>query len=254
MKIRLLLLFAVLCLSSASAASAQDSVRLTVKPQAVDIGTLYNGTTVQASGAIPADSEAVVRFLGVPSKVHMKQTAKVGGVVWMNTASVDFEKAPSVCIVSSTQDLKKLETTPGPVDDLSLAGLRKSIVIDARECKGLDVFAEFLKMKKKEGLYREVSGNISYGKISKGVKTFQVSIPLPSRLSPGVYTVDVAAVRNGQIVARGQETIDAKLVGAPALMASLAFNHSILYGFLATLIALLAGLGIGLVFQSKGAH
>jgi hypothetical protein len=253
MKIRHLILLAVLCLFSASA-SAQDKVTLKVLPQAIGIGILYNGTTITATGSIPADSEAVVRFLGAPAMIHMKQTAKVGGVVWMNTASVSFEQAPSVCIVSSAVDLKKLETPPGAADALSLTGLKKSIVIDARECKGLDVFDEFLKMKKKEGLYREITGNISYGKTANGLKTFKALIPLPSRLSPGVYTVNVAAVRNGQIAAQGEQTIEAKLEGTPALMASLAYNHSILYGFLATLIAVLAGLGIGLVFQSKGAH
>ena len=254
MKIGHFILLAVLCLFSASTALAQDKVSLTVKPRAIGIGILYNGTTVTATGSIPADSEAVVRFMGAPAKIHMKQTARVGGVVWMNTASVNFEQAPSVCIVSSAVDLKQLQATPGAADGLSLAGLRNSIVIEAKECKGLDVFAEFLKLKKKEGLYREISGNISYGKVTNGLKTFQAVIPLPSRLSPGVYTVYAAALRNGQIAARGEQTIEAKLEGAPALMASLAFNHSILYGFLATLIAVLAGLGVGLVFQSKGAH
>ena len=39
-----------------------------------------------------------------------------------------------------------------------------------------------------------------------------------------------------------------------AVMADLAFNHGLWYGILSSVIAILAGLGIGLVFQSKGAH
>ena len=43
-------------------------------------------------------------------------------------------------------------------------------------------------------------------------------------------------------------------IGASDLLLQIAFGHGALYGVLATLIALLAGLAIGLVFQSKGAH
>ncbi|MDA8308567.1 MAG: TIGR02186 family protein [Deltaproteobacteria bacterium] len=254
MKIRHFILPALFCLLTASSAAAQDGVRLTLRPQAIGIGTFYNGTTVTATGRVPADSEAVVRFIGAPSEIHMKQVGKVGGVIWMNQGSVTFEKAPSVCIVSSAVDLKHLEARADAVDDLSLAGLKSSILIDAQGSRDNGIFAEFVKLKKKEGLYREISGNISYAKASNGFKTFRALIPLPSRLKPGVYTVDVSAVRNGQIVARGEGTLDAKLDGLPAFMAPLAFHHSFLYGIFASLIALLAGLGIGIVFQSKGAH
>lgn len=254
MKIRHLILVAILCLFTASTASAQGDVHLRLKPQAIGIGMLYNGTTLTATGSIPADSEAIVRFIGAPTEVHLKKKGKVGDVMWMNLGSVTFKNAPSVCIVSSAVDFEHLEARAGAADGLRLVSLKKSILIDAEGNKDFDIFAEFLKLKKQEGLYRELSGNISYGKVSNGLKTFRAAIPLPSRLKPGVYTVDVAAVTNGQIVARAEKTLDAKLEGLPDLMASLAFNHSILYGVFASLIAVFAGLGIGLIFQSKGAH
>lgn len=255
MKIRYFILLAVICLLSASAVAAvQDGVRLTLKPQDIRIGTFYNGATLTATGSIPADSEAIVRFISAPSDVHMKQKTKVAGVMWMNTGSITFKQVPNVCIISSAVDFKHLAVKAGAVDGLRLVSLKNSIRIKAEGGQGSDIFAEFLKLKKKEGLYREVTGNISYAKASNGLKTFKVLIPLPSRLSPGAYTVDVAAVGSGGIVARGQQTIDAKLEGAPALMASMAFNYPILYGVLASLLAVLAGLVIGLVFQSKGAH
>ena len=56
------------------------------------------------------------------------------------------------------------------------------------------------------------------------------------------------------VIARAEQPLAVNLVGFPALLSRLAFGHSLLYGILATLIALLAGLGIGLIFQSRGAH
>ncbi len=252
MKIQRFILLAVLSIFSASTAAARDKIGLTLSPQAIGIGTFFNGTTVTATGSVPADSQVVIRFTGDTAPVHMRQKARVGGVVWMNLDSVTFEKAPSVCIVSSAAGFNELETGGG--EGLGLAGLRQSVRVKCEGNQKVDVFAEFLKMKKKEGLYREISGNISYGRPADGLKTFRALIPLPSRLKPGTYTVEAVAVQNGGIISRSRQKLVAELRGAPSVMAALAFDHPILYGAIASFIAVIAGLGIGLVFQSKGAH
>ena len=137
---------------------------------------------------------------------------------------------------------------------LRLSGLRGSVQIEAGGGGHENAFDELLKLKQKEGLYREMLGNISYESASQGQKSFSAHVPIPSRLSPGDYMVELDAVRNGEVIARAEQPVTVKLVGFPALLAGLAFGHAALYGILATIIALLAGLAIGLVFQSRGAH
>jgi len=97
-------------------------------------------------------------------------------------------------------------------------------------------------------------GNITYGPASDGKRSFTAEIPIPSRLSPGAYLVELIAVRDGSIIARAEQPVTANLVGFPALLSNLAFGHAALYGILATVMAVLAGLAIGIVFQSRGAH
>ena len=256
MKIAYFILFAVFCLFAVSAASAaQDAARMTIEPKAIEIGALYNGTTLTATGSVPADSEAIVRFIGTPCDLHMKEKGKVGGVMWMNLDSISFKGVPNVCLVSSAVDLNRLEADGGAsIGVLRLSGLKKFIEIEAKGGGHENSFEELLKLKQKEGLYREMLGNISYASAVDGQKAFSAKIPIPSRLTPGAYTVEVDAIRNGEVVARAEQPLTVSLVGFPALLSQLAFGHSALYGILATLIALLAGLGIGLIFQSKGAH
>ncbi len=255
MKISYLILFAGLCLFTVSTAAAQDLVQMTVEPQAISIGALYNGTTLTAKGSLPADSEAIVRFMGTSCDLHMKQRGKVGGIVWMNLDSITFKGAPSVCLVSSAVDFKHLEANGGvSIRILRLSGLKGSVQIEASGGGHENAFEELLKLKQKEGLYREMLGNISYESASQGQKGFLAQVPIPSRLSPGDYVVELDAVRNGEVIARAEQPVTVSLVGFPALLAGLAFDHSALYGILATIIALLAGLAIGLVFQSRGAH
>jgi len=254
MKIGHFILFAAFCLFTVSTAAAQDVARMTAEPQAINIGALYNGTTLTAKGSLPADSEAIVRFMGTSCDLHMKQRGKVGGIVWMNLDSITFKGAPSVCLVSSAVDFTRLEANGGvSIRTLRLSGLKGSVQIEAGGGHE-NAFEELLKLKQKEGLYREMLGNISYESASQGQKGFLAQVPIPSRLSPGDYVVELDAVRNGEVIARAEQPVTVSLVGFPALLAGLAFDHSALYGILATIIALLAGLAIGLVFQSRGAH
>ncbi len=255
MKTLYLTIIAVLCLFSVSIASAQDVARMSVEPQIIDIGALYNGTTLTAKGSIPADSEVIVRFLGASCDLHMKERGKVGGIMWMNLDSLTFKGVPNVCLVSSAVDFDSFTANSGAsVKALRLSGLKGSVQVEANGGNHNGAFEELLKLKQSEGLYRETIGNITYGAPSEGQKTFQAIIPIPSRLTPGAYTVELAAVRNGEVIAHSEQPVVANLVGFPAMLAGLAFGHSALYGILATIIALLAGLGIGMVFQSKGAH
>ncbi len=257
MKIGYFILFFAICIFTVSTAAAQDVALTSVEPRAIQIGALYNGTTLTAKGSLPADSEAIVRFMGASCEFHMKEKGKVGGIMWMNLDSITFIGAPGVCLVSSAVDFNHLEANGGAsIRVLWLSGLKGSVQIEASGDGHENAFEEFLKLKQKEGLYREMLGNISYESASEGHKTFVAEIPIPSRLTPGSYTVELDAVRNGEIIARAEQPVSVKLVGFPALLSTLAFGHSALYGILATIIALLAGLGIGLIFQGggKGGH
>jgi hypothetical protein len=255
MKSGLFMLLAAFCLFAASTASAQDLAQMTVEPQRIDIGALYNGTTLTAKGSIPADSEAIIRFVGASCDLHMKERGKVGGIMWMGLDSLTFKGAPNVCLVSSAVAFERLQSAEGAsVGLLRLSGLEGSVRIEADRGEHKNAFGEFLKLKQKEGLYRELLGNIHYGTVHEGEKTFLAKIPIPSRLVPGSYALELAAVKNGKVIAHVDQPVTANLVGFPALLARLAFGLPALYGILATVTALLAGLAIGMVFQSKGGH
>jgi hypothetical protein len=254
MKKRSLILLA-LCLVAASSALAQDSAQMSAEPRNIDIGALYNGTSLTATGSIPADSEAVIRFIGASCDLHMKERGRVGGIIWMGLDSLTFKGAPGVCLISSAVDLDRLAAAgDASVRPLKLSGLKDSVRIEANGGEHKGAFEEFLKLKQKEGLYKEILGNIRYGAVSDGQKTFHAVIPVPSRLFPGSYVLELVAVRNGEVIARVNQPVTVKLAGFPALLARLAFGFPALYGVLATIIALITGLVIGVVFQSRGAH
>ncbi|MBW2022615.1 MAG: TIGR02186 family protein, partial [Deltaproteobacteria bacterium] len=59
----------------------------------------------------------------------------------------------------------------------------------------------------------------------------------------------------GKVIASAKEILKAEEKGLPNLVASLAFQHSTTYGVLATVIAIIAGLIMGIIFKGgKGGH
>ena len=256
----LMILTGFICLLMQTSLWAQEPMGLSVSPQSITIGTNYNGTTVIVSGKIPEDCDAVAVVTGDRKELHLKEKGKALGVLWMNMGTLTYHNVPNVFIVSSA---KKIADMAGQVGDdvssvknIGLDGLSKLITVEAKNLSPETAISELLKLKKNDGLYQEQTGNISYAASAQGYKTFRINVAIPSRLSPGTYTVNVCTIKNGQIIDRADTKIDAKLTGAPAFLSTLAFGHSLLYGILATLIAIIGGLIIGFIFQGAkgGAH
>jgi hypothetical protein len=257
MKMKTLFSATLLFISFACTGLAQDGPVMTLEPKTIDIGTFFNGTTVTATGDIPENSEAILRFVGATCDLPMKERGKVFGIMWMNLDSLIFRGVPNVCIVNSANNLDNPEDKSNhenQVDSLRLSAIGKDTRIEPDGAGHESAFEEFLKLKKDEGLYRELAGNVTYGPPSGGHKSFRAEIPVPARLAPGPYRVELALVADTRIISRTSQPLTVNLTGFPNLLSKLAFGHAALYGILSTLIAIFAGLAIGLVFQSKGAH
>jgi uncharacterized protein (TIGR02186 family) len=235
-------------------AFAEGSAKLEVGSSNIDIGTFYNGTALKVTGTVPDDSEAVLRFIGKPSELHMKEKGKAMGLLWMNLNSLVFRDVPDVFLVSSSSSFSVSPDREAVMNTIGLSSLRKAIGVEAEKTDKTLAVNELIRLKQQEGLYRETSGNVSYIPGTGGQKNFAADIAIPSRLVPGEYSVELSVVRNGQVVASEIQPVSASFSGFPKLMSGIAFGNSLLYGVLATVIAIFSGFAIGMVFQSKGAH
>ena len=244
----LTLALALLLPLAARPAHAADA-GLAVSPPAIAIDALYDGAYLTVSGRAPAGADVVVRFTGEPDEIHMKEKGKALGLLWMNLDSLTFSGVPRVCLIQSTRPMADLG---GAGEELGLAGVAAGFGVESGHGDKHYLLPELVKLKEQEGLYRETAGQVELGPESGGTQAFTAKVFTPSRLSPGEYRVEAFAVRHGAITARLSAPVHASLAGAPAFLANLAFNHGAWYGVLASIIAILGGLLIGMVFQSKG--
>jgi len=243
-------------LSMGSPAAAQQLLQATIAPQTIAIDAVYNGAGLLVTGQLPADCEAVVRIMGERSDLHLKKKGKVGGILWMNLDTVTIQNVPVVFIIQTAKDFVEV-LGPHPdsseVRKLGLPYLEKETGIMPESADHAALFKEFVKLKESEGLYTSTKGLLHYPKTSDAQKSFEVKVPISASFPPGKYQVEVYAVSAGKVTAQASQPLEVEMVGVPAFLFAFAFQNGALYGLFAVIVALVAGLIIGVVFSgSKG--
>lgn len=248
---RVLLVLALCGLLVPGVAFGAETQPVTITPPNIAINALYNGIDLTVTGKAPAGSQVAVRLSGEPDTFHMKQKGKVFGVLWMNLDKVTFTGAPKVFLIAASKG-----APADAVDRLGIPGLAKRITVEAKDPDKTGLIQEFLHFQKAEKLYKENAGTVTLGQEADGMQPFTAVLHVPSRLSPGTYSVEAFAINGATDAPLGETDVTASFVGVPAFLADMAFNHGALFGILASIIAILGGLIIGqLCSGSKsGAH
>ena len=258
-KIVAIAILGLLCIGGRfTPADASTDISVTLHPEQIMIGAAFDGEHVSVAGRIPSDASALIRITGKAEHNNLKQKGRALGILWMNLGSVEISKAPNVFLLYLSP-----EGNPGSQAEeaswrnlgVGLEGLRKQVDIVSGEEDKNALFDEFVKLKHKSGLYATVENAIHYGEDDGKTKAFNATVTLPASLPQGTYKFELLAVKDGAVEASVIRKIDAREVGMPAWISKLAFDHGTLYGVLAVLVAVIAGLLTGVMFKGeKGAH
>ena len=246
----------LICLLYPEFSSASVPLDIKVQPGRILIGASFNGTDISVSGEMPADTEAVIRITGHEEDSRLKKKGRALGVLWMNLGSVEIHKIPSVFLLyrSRPADTPAGQVKPGD-RETGIAAVRKQVDIVSEYQDKDALFEEFVKLKQQSGLYGTIDTDIRYEKENNGIKSFSTEVKLPSALPQGDYRLEVFALGKDGIVGYSAEDLKAVRTGMPAFIAKLAFDHGTLYGVLAVIVAIIAGLLTGTIFKGeKGAH
>lgn len=233
-------------------ARAADPV-LTLSPAAVSIGAFFNGQTVTVSGAIPAGAQAVLEVMGASADTPLMRKGRRGGL-WMNVGEITVQGAPSLYLVMSST--KELLTAAPPTATWGYQALKQHITFTgtiepAEHEKFMD---QFLQLKESEHIYASWPGALKLTAAPGGESKVTASFPLPTNTKPGAYKVCLSVIQDGKVVSHPCADLTVALVGFPALLASLAYQHGLAYGVLAVVIAIVTGFAMGFLFKGGGGH
>jgi uncharacterized protein (TIGR02186 family) len=233
---------------------------LTLVPNTVSIGLLYEEGRVTVTGTLPEKCEAALVVQGEDHETKMSiRGRKVG--LWMAVGTATFERVPSFYQCLTTRPVDQIA---GP-DALRENGLnearikeRMRVEVDADEAKygrePQEWKDEFVFFMERKGLFSFQDDALRVTPGQEGTEEVRGEILLPALTPEGRYRVTLIGFRDGVPVARVEGTLAVNLVGAVAFLRDLAMKHGWTYGIVAVMVALTAGMGVGMIIPSRGGH
>lgn len=250
------LMAAVMIFTGALLFSGSASAQLTAKANhdRITIDFFYHGSTVSVSGVSDPDADLIIKIASPEGHQSLRRKGKVGGLLWMNVGSLDFENVPSLYFVTGTkkvEDLLNKTEQDRAVVGYQALGRHAEVKPVEDELGKARWFDEFIKYKEADRLYLQTSGNVTLTSGEGGQKYYTV-FDWPYQALPGDYTVTVYAVKDGKIVETAESKVMVEQVGVVKGLAQMARSKAALYGIISIMAALGAGFGVGLVFRKGG--
>jgi len=212
----------------------------------VAITTGFTGTEVLLFGAVerPAEGgppgEVAVVVRGPATPVTMRRKSRVAGI-WMNTASMTFDRVPSFYAIAASAPLSQIATPQVrqrngiglDALNISLPPAKASPNV-AREWRDA-----LIRAKQRNGLYTGTARPVVF----LGARLFRTEVYFPANVPTGSYQVETYLLRNGQVVSAQTTPLIVSKVGVEATLTRFAYEYAAVYGLVAIIVALLAGWG-----------
>lgn len=249
-------LLALLFVSLAAAAHAQsphpEEVQADISTREVSIKTDFGGIEILIFGNIdfshaPTAEEGgydvIVVVSGPSEPVVVRRKHRVAGI-WVNGPGKVFLWPPRFYAVLSSGPLPEIATDKTLKRlGIGLDNLDFGRYMGAPEEK---IYRQaMIRLRKEEGLYQEHDDGVSF----IGRSLFRATVDLPVNVPTGRYATDVYLFREGTLLSLKQSTLDVNKAGLEQAIYTLAFQQPFLYGLLAVVLAVLAGLGGWLFFR-----
>jgi uncharacterized protein (TIGR02186 family) len=236
---------------------AQDTPRETVvaglSQNEVSITAQFSGSEILVYGAIkrlgpsPAEPplQVVVTVEGPSTEVIVRRKDRRAGI-WINTESVEIDRAPSfyaitttsplAAALSNTEDLRNRITIPRAIRAVGVAG-------DAEDPPSF--IEALIRIREASGAYVLREGGVTLTEDT----LFRTDVALPANLTEGAYRVRIFLTRGGQVVDAVERTIEVRKEGLERWLTNLARNQPLIYGLLSLAIAVFAGWGASAAFR-----
>lgn len=263
---RLSILFLAWCLAGlcvgetlAVTPEVHEKIITAASKNLIQIGLSYRGDRIHFFGVNPAPGADLIIRLTAEKEEAIKLSVKGRvGPFWMTVKQYEVSEAPfmykihthkPVGEIISEETARELEIGYSAIQHkMKMHLVRGTASPDDQE----KVFKGLVNIKEKENLYNIVEDpqrlEITEGRLFKHYFRF------PAKATEGRYLVESFAFQNGQLVGYGKDVIQIKKVGLEHWLTITSQNSPMFYGILAVLIAMGAGLGVGMIFRKGGHH
>ncbi|HBR26882.1 MAG TPA: hypothetical protein DD732_07610 [Rhizobiales bacterium] len=248
----------LLALASAPAYAAkpgQEEVQSDISMREISIQSNFTGIEILIFGSVdfshaPAPDEGVYDVIVVicirDRPLVARRKVRVAGI-WVNGPGKTYPTVPEFYAVLATRPLRAitseetLRTLGIGLGNLDFGG-RTEGDLDEQTFR-----SAVIRLKEQQGLFQDIDDGVNF----IGRSLFRATVDLPVNVPIGRYTAAVYLFRDGTLVSKNESTLEVNKVGFERLIYLLAFRHPFLYGLLAVVMAVLAGLIGWVVFRRE---
>lgn len=219
----------------------------------IAITTNFEGSEILVFGAVKREVqipegqplEVIVTVAGPSEPVTVRKKDRRFGI-WINTASVEVDLAPSFYAVATSAPWRE---TIRDVEDLrhkvSVTRAIRSVGAPASVANAEAFTEALIRIREDNGLYQTHVGAIEVSEQT----LFKSSIALPANLTEGDYTVRFFLTRGGRVLDVHEDVIFVQKAGLERFLFNLAHEQPLVYGLLSLFIAIVAGWGASAFFR-----
>lgn len=243
----------LLLAGAALAQSNSEQIVVGLSQSQVSITASFIGSEILIYGAVKRESpapvgprlEVIITVEGpaLPQIVRRKDR-RFG--IWINSAEVTINRAPSFYAVASTGPLARiLSNTEDLRHKITIPRAIRAVGI-AAEADGAPAFVDaLLRIQTDAGRYSRAEGAV----VLVADTLFRADVALPANLIEGAYRVRIFLTRDGVVVDALERRIGVRKEGIERFFTRMAFEQPLAYGLLALIVAVVAGWGAAAAFR-----
>lgn len=211
----------------------------------VAITTGFVGADVLLFGATEGEGDIIIVVRGPSRDEIVRRKGRHAGI-WVNEKEATFRNVPSFYWLASSKPIEtllrpaSLERHGIGVQNLPLNVEGKMSAVDVAAFR-----AGLIRNKVVDSLFTVRPQDVSF----LGQRLFRSRIHFPANVPTGAYTVNVFLVHDGAVTNAQTVPLTIAKVGVGAEVYRFAHVSSALYGLIAIAIALVAGIGTGIIFR-----
>ncbi|MGI9389274.1 MAG: TIGR02186 family protein [Boseongicola sp.] len=217
----------------------------------VQITTNFDGSEILIFGAVKRETplpegsplQVIITVEGPSSPVTIRRKAKRFGI-WINSAAVEVDEAPSFYAVSTSAAWRDVIKD---IEDLrhkiSIDRAIRAVGLERRD--GSDFVAALIRIRRGVDAYFNDFGGVEVTEET----LFRASVKLPANLTEGDYITRFFLTRDGEVVDVHESVIDVRKVGLEQFLFNLSRQQPFIYGIMSLTIAIIAGWLASAIFR-----
>lgn len=253
MTLRWLIVLLALALTPARA-PAQEQVVAGLSQTRVSITADFAGSEILIFGAVKRDApvpagadplEVVISVAGPSVPVEVRKKERMFGI-WVNTASVRIDSAPSFyAVATSGPFFDVMSNTEDLRHKISITRAIRSVGATSQVANASDFTIALTRIRDRDETYQLHESTIQVDEET----LFRTAIDLPSNIQEGNYTARIFLTRGGKVIDVHETVIYVQKVGVERFLFVLSHERPLIYGLLSLAIAIAAGWLASAVFR-----